>query len=516
MPVFNQQNLAPRPADSDKKILPWLILWLAALIIGIILYGTVGEGFSSNRNFYLLPWVLLTAAVIAAPYVYLIYKKQFSIHHPIVFAGLSYFIPAYVIGGLLLSMGISEPYFLAYINDPEYYLPFSYFIAMLGFAGLTIGFFLPVGRILGENIKNKLPTPNWKIENLYFPGLVLLNFGIFSTTFAFVVGVLGYQEGDAIGTYDGLIFLTTLFWLEASFLLWLLLFKRKKLDILTLVIAGIVIVISLVKALYAGNRGSLLLVGITMTLAYTLAGNKIKFKQGFIISGLMFLAITIGMIYGTTFRNVKQTENKVSIDQYTEKIFETFDVIGRRDNSRVLDSGFVNMTDRLLQTGTSLAVVVSNYEELRPYEESYGLDNNIIKDSLTTFIPRVLWKDKPVASDLRRYSELYFDFGESSFAITPMGDLIRNFGVIGVFLGMMLLGFILRFIYESLINNQKFSVWRTTLYFILLTAISYEGFYGTIIPILIKFGIFAILGLIIIHIFAKKSNQTEIIAKPSY
>ncbi|MGI8669132.1 MAG: hypothetical protein ACR2J3_04690, partial [Aridibacter sp.] len=77
-----------------------------------------------------------------------------------------------------------------------------------------------------------------------------------------------------------------------------------------------------------------------------------------------------------------------------------------------------------------------------------------------------------------------------------------------VFLGMLLLGFVLRIIYESLVNEQKFSVWRTTLFYMLLTTVSYEGFYGTILPLVIKFGFVTVLGLMAINIFVKKSNRS--------
>ncbi len=506
MQEVNHYNLAIKKKKNGIKVLPILILWVSVMILGLIIWGTVGEGFTEFKNFYLLPWVLMNALVIGTPLAYLIYKKQFSIFHPIVYAGLTYFTPAFVLGGLLMAVGVSEPFYLNYIKDPEYNFPYSYCIAMLGFAGLSVGFFLPVGRILGEKIRDVLPVPHWRPEFLYMPGIVLLCCGIFTTAYASIVGVIGYQTAQVFGAYDGIIFLTTLFWMEASFLLWLLLFRRGKMDSLAFVVGGFVTIVSLVKALYAGNRGSLLQVGLMMTLAYVLAGNKIKLKQGVAIAGLLFFSVTTGIIYGTTFRNVKQDESRISIDEYTEKIFETFDTIGRKDNSKILENGFTSLSDRIVETGTVLAVVVSNYEELKPYEEGYGLDNNIIKDTLITFIPRVIWENKPLASDARQYSQLYFDYGESSFAITVMGDLIRNFGVVGVALGMMLLGLFLRIIYDSLIYNQKFSVWRTTLYYVLLTAVSYEGFYGTVFPQIIKFGIFAIIGLIIIHILVKKSK----------
>ena len=76
------------------------------------------------------------------------------------------------------------------------------------------------------------------------------------------------------------------------------------------------------------------------------------------------------------------------------------------------------------------------------------LKNNIINDLLTSLIPRFVWADKPNTSDPRAYSDLYFDYGENSFAITPFGDLLRNFGVIGIPLGMLIIGIYLRIIYS--------------------------------------------------------------------
>lgn len=508
------QEINPRIISGtnkiDKTLLPALVLWSVGIIVCIILFVIYGEDYMRGKNFYLIPWILLTTVFIAAPNVYLIYKKQFKLYHPLVFAALTYFLPAFVFGGFLLAAGIFEPYFIYFIKEPEYNFPFTYVVVMLGYGGLTAGFFIPFAKSLGEKIQGVLPEPNWKTESLYLPGLLLLSIGVLTNAFAYIVGVLGFQSAQEIGTYDGLIFLTTLYTQVAGFFLFLLLFKRNKLDVFSVVVSGIILSVLLLKSLYAGNRGSLLSVAVLVTFAYLMAGNKIKFKQGVIISGLFFLAIFLGMIYGTTFRNVKQTESQIGIDQYTDLIFQTFETIGRKDNFAVISGGFDSLGERIVETGSSLAVVVSSYEDLKPYEEGYGLDNNIWKDLVTTFIPRVIWEDKPVASDPRRYSELYFDYGHSSFAITPMGDLIRNFGLIGVPLGMLLLGFILRFFYEALVINQAISPWRRTLYYIFLTTVSYEGFYGTILPFLIKFGLFTIMGFLLINLFAQRNRSSQL------
>jgi len=173
-----------------------------------------------------------------------------------------------------------------------------------------------------------------------------------------------------------------------------------------------------------------------------------------------------------------------------------------------LAEGVAAITERI-EAVSSLAVIVSNYEKLEPYEESYGLKDSIWNDSITAFIPRPLWKDKPVGSEPRKFADLYFSFGENSFSVTPMGDLLRNFGPIGVPLGMFFLGFVLSVIYTSLIAEQEFSFWRTTLFYILLTGVSYEGFFGTIMPYLIKYGIVAVIGLVFVNFF--QSNFRKIV-----
>jgi hypothetical protein len=212
------------------------------------------------------------------------------------------------------------------------------------------------------------------------------------------------------------------------------------------------------------------------------------------------------MIYGTTFRNVKQSESRVSTDEYVENIGQTFDKLFEQDLVENLAEGVSALAERI-ENVSSLAVVVSNYEKLEPYEESYGLKDNIWRDSITFFIPRPLWVNKPVGSEPRRYADLYFNYSENSFTVTPMGDLLRNFGPVGIPLGMILLGIILSIIYTALIEDQVFSFWRTTLFYMLLTTVSYEGFYGTIIPYLIKYGLLAVLGIVFIRFFQINTNN---------
>ncbi len=510
MAEYKLQNPTFFPDKRTSLLKPIAFLWGFALIF-VIGYLLIDASLNNTgTKYYLLPWIFLTGAVILAPSIYLFIKKRFDLFHPLVFAAWSYFFPAFFIGGLVLASGFSNPYFLTFIQNEEYDLPLTLVYVMLGYGGLTVGFYLPFGKKIGEFISRRLPVTNWQPEQVIKPGLLLLGLGLANTVLAFSVGLLGFQRVEEIGSFDGIIFLLTFFWIEASFLLWLVIFRTKKLNLIHYAVIAILLVTSLAKSAFQGNRGSLIQLFILVTFAFVLSGKKVLLKHK-VWGGIFLLgALLVGMIYGTTFRTIKTTEEKISMDQYASNVFETFEKITDQDLGANLQRGFFALTERF-ENVSQLAVVVSNYETLANYESDYGLDNNIWKDSISFLIPRILWQEKPVATDPYKYGDLYFNYGENAFTLTPMGDLLRNFGPYGVPLGMILLGMFLRLIYTSLRENQEFSFWRATLFYMLLTGISYEGSFGLFIPYDIKIGLVSILGLFIIGFFIRKlrpSSQT--------
>ncbi len=508
MKELRLQNKPVKKKEYGINLIPILFVWLAVIVLTFVFLIINDDGADSTSQTYLLPWVFLTGAVIAAPSVYLWVKNEFSLINPLVFAAWSYFFPAFFLGGLIFTFRLSDPFYLNFIQDTRTDMPLTFIIIMLGYAGLSVGFLLPWARKIGVKIGDFLPERKWKTENMFFPGFVLLALGLFNTIIGYIAGVIGYQRLDEIGQYDGLLFLLTLIWSEASLMLWVVIFRRKKLDFWTAITVLFLFATAFSRVLYGGNRAGFLLIFLSIAFAYLLAGNTINLKKAVIGGVLMVACIFVGMIYGTTFRNVKGTEQQQDMTQYTENILATVETISEKDNMQVLESGFASLLERI-EAVSSVAVVVSNYEKLAPYEEGYGLDNNIWKDTATFFIPRVVWQDKPVASEPRKYGDLYFNYGENSFTITPMGDLLRNFGIVGVPLGMFLLGFLLRIIYAALIEKREFSYWRATLFFMLITAVSYESFYGSILPYLAKVAFISIVGLITVHFLIRKEKTSN-------
>jgi hypothetical protein len=480
-----------------------------------LLLLAINSDFSrSFAYFFLLPWILLLLAVLIVPSAILFRQGKFSFANPLIFATCSYFFPAFVIGGITLAVGWSQPYFLSYIQDAETNLPWTIVLIILGYSGLTAGYFLPVGSAVGRMIGDYF-TISSITPTAYFnvPGILLVVLGMVNSAIALALGVSGYQAGKEITSYDGLIFLSTLFWLEGAFVLWYVVFRSEKVTAkLSLVIAFLVMT-SLFKALFAGNRGNLLQSLIVVIIAFVLSGRAVRMKQ-LLIGGMLFVFLLLaGTIYGTTFRKVRGSETGGGIATYTDNVIETIARVSNSSSMDAVEFGLTNLAERI-DIVSSLAVVVSNYEELAPYEESYGLDDNIRKDFVTTFVPRLLWNDKPVASDAQSYGELYFNFGESAFAMTPIGDLLRNFGVPGVFFGMLLLGILLRTMFRALVEDREVNPARATLYFMLLVSISYEGFYGLIFPFFIKIGIASLVGILMVSFLANRLYRSAAAAQP--
>jgi hypothetical protein len=503
------QTLIPYSDANPRRGLLYAIItfWgLVAVCLLTIFVGEIGMGDKTSK-YYLLPWCVATGVVTAAPSVYLFYKGRFDPFHPLVFPAWSYFFPGFFIGGLVVAAGLSQPYFLSYIQDETYNFPLTFAYVMLGYGGLTLGYALPYGKRVGNWLGSWFPKWDIPTQKISTPALILLALGLANTILAFGLGILGFQKVEQIGAFDGIIFLLSLFWIEATFLLWLYIFRCDRFGLWQILIVGLLLVTALTRSAFQGNRGGLIQLIVLIAFAYCFSGRKLTGKHYAIGSVLVVLGLIGGMIYGTTFRAVKENQEQVSMDQYATLVSNTFDKLSDQDPGTILANGFGALAERI-DAVSSLAVVVSNYEALAPYEEAWGINNNIYVDTVTFFIPRVIWPDKPVSIEPSKYADLYFNFSENSFTITPMGDLLRNFGPIGVPLGMIVLGFILRVLYASLIEGWTFQFWRATLFYMIFTnAISFEGVYSLIIPLIVKVGLVAFFGLLIVRFIAGGSRK---------
>lgn len=491
---------------SNKFLLVALGLMGLAVFMGLLYLMFDGDFSIGFPDAYILPWTLLPFSAIAATWAYLIYTKKFHFFHPLVFCSWLYFIPAFVGGGVILAAGWSQPYYLVFIQNPRYDIPLSLCYIALGYLCLSIGYFLPYGNKLGAIISNKLPEWDWTPKQLLMPSMILLALGFSFNISALFSGLLGFQKLEQIGTFDALQYFLTLIIVEASLILWMVIFRSPKLDFNLTMVLILLIALIPIRMLVLGSRSSLVASVIMIAAAFLFSGKKLSLKHGVLLVVFLIASIMGGVIYGTTFRYTKGTQDRVSMEEYFDNISKTISKLGTQDSNKTLSEGFYALSERV-DGLSSLAVVVSNYEKLTPYEASIGLDNHIWNYTWTAFIPRFLWDDKPIVSDARGYGELYFNYGENSFAINVVGDLLRNFGPVGVPLGMLLLGMFVRVIYASLIENANPTVWRVMTYYMILIIINYEGFYGAIVPLVMRVTLIAFLSLILLRLLIGKDNK---------
>jgi len=409
-----QQFRIEKDVRSARLLYGVLFLWGAML--ATVLVALIGSyGFNTpNTRYYLLPWCVATGVVIAAPSVWLMYRREFNPFHPLVFAGWSYFFPAFVVGGLLLACGFTEPYFLSFVQDEQHNLPLTLVYVMIGYGCLSVGFALPWSARAGGWLSRKLPVWQLNDSDIPVPSIMLMSVGAAIIVVSFIQGLFGYQHAEEVPSYEGLLFLVSLFWAEGSFLLWLYIFRRR--GVSRYLLAASLVIVTLVRSVIRGDRYSLVQAVIVIAFAYVFAIGRLKVRH--YVAGVVLVAIAVlgGMIYGTSFRNIKGNEQQSDPTEYLAAIDTTLTTLSDQDVSTSLSVGASALAERL-DAVSSLAVVVSNYEALAPYEESWGIRNNILVDSVTFFIPRILWPNKPIAIESSKYGDLYFNYDENAFLI---------------------------------------------------------------------------------------------------
>lgn len=499
-------DFQPQEQRRSKFLFPILLLWGTVIVAGAGFLWFENDWNEYLEGFYLLPWILLAGLVVLAPSAYLLYKGRFDPFHPLVFAAWTYVFPAFVCGGVIISFGWVNPYFLAFIDDPHYNLPLTLVYVAAGFLGLTVGFALPVGKFIADKIEPRLPQWQWQPNEVWTSGVALLFAGVGFNILGLIQGVLGFQRITEISSFDSILSFLTVLLSEGTLLLWLAIFgAKRKTGVYWIVLLVLILFLPLRMALL-GSRSGLLISVFPILMAFQYSGRKLNAKTAAVSGIVLATAVFFGVIYGTAFRNIKGSESRMAAGDYFGQVLSTLEYLSNENASVIFADSAQSLADRV-ENLSSLAVVVSNYERLAPYEAGYGLENNIVNDAYTSFIPRFLWKDKPFTSDARAYSDLYFNYGENSFAISPFGDLLRNFGSWGVPLGMLFLGIYLRLIYAALIDTAHPSMWKKVAYFPLLTLVSYEAFYATIFPTILRTCFVLAISLLIVSLLAKKKRR---------
>ncbi len=472
-------------------------------------------------------WIAITGLLLVAPFAWQRGRGgSFEPFTPATFPVWTYLAPVFVVGSALLVAGLAkQPMPEGLIPEPEErYYAFAIAYVAIGWFCFLVGYYWRGGVAAGDWGQRRLPDANWAPGEIRLPALVPLSLGIACYGIALQAGLIGYQRPEIVGRFDALLIYAA--WLAqlAAFMLWASLFARTPWTRTERLLATGLVLLGPLYLVASASRAGLLTYLLIVAVAYRFAGRTITRWSVVAFIGLAAFSLGAGTVWSTTYRLVKGNEAPMIAATATppgnqsptedppeapaqddsrrtaaDLIVETARETAQRDAVGTVRFGLRSVAQRI-EIASSVAVVVANYQRLRPEEERHGIADNIWRDTWTAVIPRALWPDKPKVSDARTYSLIYFRYGESSFAMTPMGDLLRNFGPAGIGLGMALLGLGLRVLYRALIEAQPLRIPRAAVFVAVLMSVSYEGFYGAILPVTMRVAAIATFGVLAVHL----------------
>lgn len=419
-----------------------------------------------------------------------------DLFNPLFYAAWFFFLPQFTIASLIIVFGglVTSPALL--LPDPWTPRAEAIVFAIIGSIGLSMGYYLPIGKRIGWAL------PNFKALN-HSPGMarlaatLFLLLGLITQLGSFRMGSFGYQFNLETSTWG-----STFAWLAqltvvGEGMIWYSYFRTKRgWRLLALACIGFI----LLTVLISGARGMLFNSLLVVAGGYVYAQSDLRFRRLWKWGLVILLGLLVGMVFGTFFRLTKVASlgrtSGMSFGDVISILNYSLLSIKQLSASEVFGFAWQRLAERM-DGVTSLGVIVSFADHLKDNEVALGIDNNIVRDLATTFIPRFLWPSKPPVGVSEQIGNLYFHTQYNSPAVTYMGDLYRNFGILGVAIGMLILGVVLRGLYVWLIEKQERSPFRVGLFLLLGGVVNYEGLYSTYFPSLVRASLVAVAAVLL-------------------
>ncbi len=198
------------------------LLWLAVLTVTA---GTATRIVAAIHTESLLPWVAFSAAVIAWTFRR---PRHVDLGDPVVFLSWTHYAPVYVLGVLLLAVGIVPYPYAGLIPDPVSACALALLYTLVGYLALRLGCRWQGVGGLAQRVTRLLSAPPANRTIPLGAILLLVGLGAFANYEAFRAGIIGCAIArppgplDAAASYAGA--LMTL----GHFLFWFRWFDREQ------------------------------------------------------------------------------------------------------------------------------------------------------------------------------------------------------------------------------------------------------------------------------------------------
>ncbi|MCB1249687.1 MAG: hypothetical protein KDB36_09780 [Acidimicrobiales bacterium] len=432
---------------------------------------------------------------------------------PLVLAGWVFWFPMFCLGGVSLALGWFRPYYLDLVADPSAALLAAQLWALVGFGALALGTALPGLVRAGSWLAGRLPAGDWPPGRTLAPAAVLTVAGLGVSAVALLTGQVGYEAATRQEVSPLPAYVQTIAVVGVA-LVWVDLLRRaspsRRRVVATCAVLGGV---ALVSTGLAESRAMLATWVLVLVLVAAVVRAPIPRR---VAAGVLLAAgcaLAVGAVVGSTYREQRAgltdgagTAPSASTAGRGEDLVAALRRTVERgpDNAAYLRDRAVQ---RLEAPGT-LAVIAARAEELDGVDEAAGAPT-VVSSTIGAFVPRLVWPSKPATGDPGAISRLYFAFEDNAFAVTPMGDLLRDLGPVAVPVGMALVGIVLRLVHTALVRAPDAGAGRVAAYVTLLARAPswFEGPYGNVLADLVRVGLVVAVALAFVHLWVRLAER---------
>lgn len=375
-------------------------------------------------------------------------RNQLDIFEPIHVLGLIYFI-YFGLGSLWL---VAEPE-LAYDYQLVAHVPRAALYVLLGYLSLLAGYY---GPWRGRRLLSRDESPRGSLLFLLLPGVLGL-----AGSLASMVHHDRMLFGQTLSVFMSSLSQLAPLFLFAWALLWLLLLAKRSTfrQRLTWLILAPGAALVLYKTF--SNKTTIMSLLVIPVLAMWYARRRVPWKT------LLLLLLLLIFIVFPLYNTYRVTDIHL---EHSKRLELTYRMVQDWDTEQYMTRSWGTFKARMAMIN-SVAVVVRDTPRWVPFAKG----ETIFMPTLTYFVPRVLWPDKPIQRTGREFADKFRVTGgldaSTTIASTVVGEMYWNFGLPGVLLGMALMGAMMRWIYRRYGESQALDPLRRALYLLLLLSL---------------------------------------------
>jgi len=422
----------------------------AALLCVLFAGAAVTLSFAANLGVYAI--VLAMFLCFAAPMWYEGLNKNLDFFAPIHL----FLLIAFLYFGMSSLWVINDPKNNAYDIFIVPHIPRAALYCLLGMLATVAGYYIPWSR------RTSTPAP----YSLRGPMFVLLVSGTGSAGFA----AAGLQERSMAASSTVSPIVATIsqfqpFFIFAWALGWYLFFTGQSTRSQKLALFGVLFPGALMTASATFSDKSILMVLLGVPIIcrwYTVR----RVPWAFLLVLVLILIFVVFPFYNT-YRWASDPTAGQGV-----RIQQTYRTITTWDSDTYMRFSVENVTRRLALVN-SVAVVLRDVPRWVPFARG----GTIIEPTINSFIPRLLWKDKPIILPGQIFGQTFRVTNSMTrrthIAASIPGELYWNFGLTGILAGMFVVGWILRWIYRRYAEGLSNDPVRVALYITLLVQVGH-------------------------------------------